>query len=241
MKTLYLHIGTHKTGTTSFQQFLSDRKDYLIANGVYPHIEDGSPATQAGNSLEFAHYFVRPSLNTVVRAASKAHVHGLSEFLRYVRAFRRRFLGRACPDYIVSAEALCFLRTWPERMKLRFLAQALGARIVPIIVFRNDHDWRASWEHQLQSVPFVRSILSDPGFTIIDDWYFDKAAILKFWSGVGEVRTIDYDKAMESGGDIIEPLLEVLGVPCPQGTSYRLNPRTAVAGTRDTMSKGGNR
>ena len=230
MKTLYLHVGTHKTGTTSFQQFLFDQRGYLARNGICPHIEAGAPSTQAGNSLAFAHYFVRSSLNTVVRAASKAHVHGLADFLRFVRAFRRQFKKCPAPGYLVSAETLCFLRTWPERMKLRFLARALNARIVPFIVFRNDRDWRASWQHQLETVPFVRSIMNDPKFTMIDDWYFDKDAILKFWSRVGEVRVVDYDEATKTDGDIVRALLECLGVPCPPEIAYRLNRRASPAG-----------
>lgn len=229
MKTLYLHVGTHKTGTTSFQQFLFDRREYLMQHGICSHIEDGSPSTQAGNSLEFAHYFVRRSLNTVVRAASGAHVHGVAEFVRYLRDFRRQFQSRACPGYLVSAETLCFLRTWSERLRLRALARALNARIVPIVVFRNEVDWRASWEHQLQTVPFVRSIMRYPRFTIIDDWYFDRDAIVMFWSRVGQVRVVDYDEAIKTDGDIVRALLECLGVPCPQETDFRLNQRAAPA------------
>jgi hypothetical protein len=107
MKTLYLHVSTHKTGTTSFRQFLYDHHSYLTQNGIFPHIEDESPSMQPGNSLEFAHYFMRSSLNTVVRADSKAHVHSSTEFVRYVRAFRRQFMSCPSPGYLVSAETLC--------------------------------------------------------------------------------------------------------------------------------------
>jgi hypothetical protein len=230
MKTLYLHVGTHKTGTTSFQQFLFDQREHLIQNGISPHIEDGSPSMQSGNSLEFAHYFVRSSLNTVVRATSKAHIHSSIEFDRYVHAFRTHFMNCPTAGYLVSAETLCFLRTRAERTKLHALGAALNAQIVPIIVFRNDREWRASWQHQLESVPFVRSIMSDPKFKIIDDWYFDKEAILKFWSRVGKVRVVDYDEAMGVDGDIVRALLNTLEIPCPPDASYRLNQRVSPAG-----------
>lgn len=227
MRTLYLHVGTHKTGSTSFQQFLFDNRSYLTQHGVCPHIEGRPSSIQAGNSYEFAHYFVRSSLQTVVRAGTKAHVHSPSEFVRYVLAFRRHVANCPCPGYLVSAETLCFLRTPLERMKLRALAFALNARIIPIIVFRNERDWRASWQHQLDTVPFVRSILSDPKFTVIDDWYFDRDEILRFWSRVGKVRVVDYDEAMKSDGDVIKSLLNTIDVPCPSDISYRLNQRTA--------------
>jgi hypothetical protein len=115
-------------------------------------------------------------------------------------------------------------------MKLGALAYALDAKIVPIVVFRNDADWRASWEHQLNAIPSLQTIMCDPSFKVIDDWYFDRTDILNFWSGVGEVRVVDYDEAMKRQGDIVGPLLEILGVSCPPDTGYRLNQRASPDG-----------
>ena len=50
MKTVYLHIGTHKTGTTSLQWYLTEASDRLLEQGVlYP--QTGRPAR-----LPFAHH-----------------------------------------------------------------------------------------------------------------------------------------------------------------------------------------
>jgi hypothetical protein len=72
--------------------------------------------------------------------------------------------------------------------------------------------------------------MNDPKFKIIDDWYFDKGAILKFWSRVGKVRIVDYDETMEADGDIVGTLLNTLEISCPPDASYRLNQRVSPAG-----------
>jgi hypothetical protein len=122
------------------------------------------------------------------------------------------------PARLVSAEGLSFLRTPAERAKLALLARAISARIVPIVVFRSDDDGRASFENQLKKDAAVRARMGDPRFTLLRDGYFDKAAILRFWSALGEVRRIGYDAAMTAQGDIIKPRLAVLRSPasrCP--------------------------
>lgn len=41
-KTLYIHAGTHKTGTTAIQKFLSANRDLLAKNGyLYPGTDQG--------------------------------------------------------------------------------------------------------------------------------------------------------------------------------------------------------
>ncbi len=41
MKTVYLHIGFHKTGTSALQEYLSEHRDYLFENGIlYPECFD---------------------------------------------------------------------------------------------------------------------------------------------------------------------------------------------------------
>lgn len=44
MATVYLHIGTMKTGTSALQRFLSDNREYLKQQGVlYPDLNQGMP------------------------------------------------------------------------------------------------------------------------------------------------------------------------------------------------------
>ena len=45
MATVYLHIGTMKTGTSALQRFLDDNREYLESQGyVYPRMKQGLPA-----------------------------------------------------------------------------------------------------------------------------------------------------------------------------------------------------
>lgn len=59
MKAVYLHIGTHRTGSTSLQRFLAEGQDALARQGIiYP--ETGRPDTNVSN--RYGHHVLHWSL-----------------------------------------------------------------------------------------------------------------------------------------------------------------------------------
>lgn len=59
MKTVYLHIGTHRTGSTSIQRFLANGEEALADRGViYP--KTGRPDTEWSN--RYGHHLLHWSL-----------------------------------------------------------------------------------------------------------------------------------------------------------------------------------
>lgn len=220
-RTLYLHIGTHKTGTTSFQKFMINERGLMEEHGVYACVDD----TSDGNNVKFAHHFIRRSLLTGARIRGDATVYSPIELIRYIASLKRLINTRNESSFVISCEALCFMRTLLERIKLHLLGTALNVRIVPIIVFRNTRDWRASWENQLSKDECTRRLVGRPDFTLLEDWYFNKGDISRFWSAIGTPIQIDYDEAMKKEGDIIKSILLSLGIHQNPGNSYRLNER----------------
>lgn len=224
-KTIYFHIGTYKTGTTSFQHFVRDHRHVLEEHGMLSHIEKGPDNTEEANSVIFAHHFLRPSLLSFARLLGLAKVYSIFEFAGYFSRLVGSIRSAPYPNYLISAESLCFFRTKSEQLKLLAFKHVLRAKVVVIVVFRNERDWRASWKDQCLKNPTIRMRAEAGDLTILDDWYFDRSAIISFWSKLGEVRIINYDDAVQKYGDIIVPLLKSMQLNFRPERDYRINQR----------------
>ncbi len=223
-QTVYLHVGTHKTGTTSFQTCLYNNRDALAQNGARLYVEaEGDPAS--ANCVKLAHSVLRRSLQTPSRRAAYVKKQGL--FQRAVQDARiKRFLAsQDSAKAIVSAEAFCFARTSDERNDIRRLFARGGLSIVPVICFRSDRGWRKSWfSHLDRWEAQFEGPAGDGTDNIRNEWYFDRDAVLAFWSGLGAPQVVDYDAAVAEHGTVIPDLFKAMDIPCDVELSpYFLN------------------
>ncbi|RME16422.1 MAG: hypothetical protein D6801_05555 [Alphaproteobacteria bacterium] len=232
-KTLYLHIGTHKTGTTSFQASLRANRGRLAKRGYLPV---GIPARKSGivlkrktyNVNRIAYAFLRPGIASIGRVASGLYpkperlARARAEYLEMLRGLRARNL-------IVSAEAFTFLRTPEEREELQRFLAALGREVKIVLVWREEAAWRASWENQLKKKPKVwkknRALPDEQRAN--GEWYFDRQAILDFWTGLGEITEVDYDAALASEGNVIPAIYRAMGID-PAGLKVEFVTNTRV-------------
>ena len=223
---IYLHIGTQKTGTSSFQQYLTDQREALGRHGlniITVRREEGTPSASAG---PIGDAFLRPSLRTGHRMLHGRGRRGhTTRLLTTTRDVRAQIVGSNSQRHLVSAEQFCFARTPREERALRLLARACDAQIVPVLCLRNAEDWRRSWQAQVARMPYAKD-LGEGTDNIVGDWYFDVDAIRAFWSRLGDVREVDYDAAVRAHGSVIPDLMSAVDGPyLTPHREYRLNRR----------------
>jgi hypothetical protein len=201
-RVLSLHVGTHKTGTTSFQEGLS-RKAAMLA-------QSGTRVWPEKNAWRLANVFLRPTLVTSPRVSGKAVPATLADLQALPDLVRQR-LGD-CGSMIISSEEFCMMR---DALEAHALLAALGSvfeRIVPIVVLRNVADWKASREDQLRKTGMwdlqkgLADMASNDGA-----WYYDREAIVAFWTAIGPVQVIDYDAACATEGSVMPALARAFG------------------------------
>lgn len=211
---LFIHAGTHKTGSSSIQLMLLHATRFLAENGTKVIHDHPGHRMERTNCSSIAHAFVRSELFTPSRiSGGQPASFGSGEVIDY-------FLGQVTEKeygtYIISAEAFCYLRTRTERKLLAKILKKLRYEIVPVIYFRNVPAWRKSWEGQLLKMPWTRRFweLQSEKFTLLDDWYFDKEAIADFWRSISpSLITIDYDDELAKNSSVIPSFLDSVGLP----------------------------
>ncbi|TRL36879.1 hypothetical protein [Rhizobium straminoryzae] len=120
-KTFFLHVGTHKTGTTSIQHFLYDHREDLDRQGIYIP-KAGRPPEYAGHHLlpwqMLRDKRIDPSLDPI------------SDLVAELRDVLH-------PVVVVSSEDLEFVATRPDQLR-EFCnrVRALGYRIEIILYLR---------------------------------------------------------------------------------------------------------
>jgi hypothetical protein len=209
---LFLHAGTHKTGTTSIQQLLFDRRADIAALGPRVILDHPSGGLDT-NCKCIANAFIRQELWTTQRIRD---TEGISRYgsVEVLDHFARQIKSSAA-QLILSAEGFCYARTRTERKHLvRFFAN-LDCDVTPIVFLRNDLDWRESWRAQNTGPRLDVFIQRHPErFTLFDDWYFDRDAIVAFWRSISPQATIlDYDEEVARRGSVIPSFLETVRLP----------------------------
>lgn len=208
LKQCIVHIGFHKTGSTSIQHFLQMYRDRLKAYGYWfysgqhinkNHVELHAAAMRSErestfklkSKLEFNEQYF---LNTKAR---------LSDFFKKV--------GRN--SAIFSAEGLSLLRYSDETERL---ASMLMNNVSIIAVLRNEKDYRRSHSSQLKSVGFSDITDRDShAYMEEDSWMFDYELRLKSYRetfGRENVHIVDYDIAIDRDSSIIPSLLSLLKI-----------------------------
>lgn len=217
-KRLFLHIGTHKTGTTSFQASLRSNSRKLVKQGFRP-IRQSMPGPDGKERIKYnvsqvPNSILRPGAATVARLLRRMRKENQAANDAKRAEILAEMNGFSEPNLIMSSEAFTFLRTPEEAAKMREFLAATGRNVTTLLVLRNEADWRASWHNQIRKKPQAwelnRTLPEDRRAD--GEWYFDRQAIIDFWSQFSEVRTIDYDAALAADKSILPALYREIGV-----------------------------
>ena len=116
-----VHIGLHKTGSSSIQNFFNENRDALLDNGVnYLSFEREDFARHANHSIPlFSLYSANPvnyreNIRQGIDTQEKARNHNY----RVREIFEWEMSANTSPVFVISAEDLIWL-PWPALMKFR--------------------------------------------------------------------------------------------------------------------------
>lgn len=237
-KTIYLHIGKHKTGSTSIQNYLNENKEFFCESGffVVESLLDEIVKKRRGtfpsrgvfpsNCANVAHIAIRNDLLTPRR------IRGLEKKRSYIRKIvdayyiNKKIRGFECELIILSAEAFSFIRTFGERLILRVMFR--GFFVIPIVFFRDSKSWLSSWGKQLANIKNSSKgyELSTEGIFDFSEnsWLVDDDAIVKVFGR--ETIVVSYENSLDKDGSVIPSFLESLGLNpknCPSWSEYWFN------------------
>ncbi len=214
-----LHIGTHKTGTTSFQATLAASAASLASHGVHV-FQSGLTVFQSGRtksagwSHELPLISLRSELNIPLRcmfpdsSLQSMQSQMLQDCISQMQSPARRV--------VASHEALSFIRT---RKEVERLIEALDGRVCKVVcVLREAESFLQSWKNQLaktgqatSSAHFESYMNTDP-----DSWIVDWEELIGAYAGVlgrEAVTVLDYERETQNHGTIIHALWSACGLP----------------------------
>jgi hypothetical protein len=228
-RTALVHIGTHKTGTTSFQAWARDNAAALLERrdvAVYRGYAKANP-------FEFALLSMRPNRSMWHKRARPEWC--LDEWQDDIRRQMREQVDQPAQHLLVSSEALCLLRHDDELERLRDLLAPRTVRVV--VCLREPASFLASHRHTIARRGETPSTYRDL-YTYVepDSWLVDYESLLGVYRrvfGDDQVVSFSYEEAMAQHGSTIPGVLEGLGVDpagLPAWETYRLNPAPAHHG-----------
>lgn len=201
-----VHIGLHKTGTTSIQRFLQEQRGSLKEFGY--NFYQGMHIAE--NHVELHAATMRPDRPSTYRLKS-----GLvfdETYLQLTLSHVRDFLNQAGSERVVfSAEGLSLLRYVDE---VEQLASLLPPNICIVAYLRCPVDYLRSHSNQLKKSGMLETVdKTSYAYMGADSWMLDYELRLKAFRtvfGHANVHVVDYDKACALDGSVIPSFLRLL-------------------------------
>jgi len=215
MKTI-IHIGQHKTGTTSIQYFLQDNRTTLVENGLYKH-----PSHFILNvyALEKDRYSSKKE--EIIANKGKQYLSELEiELKKDIKIIYKDALQNKCDKVIWSNEGLYLLNTVTEYKRLIGLFSEYSTEIEVVCCFRDVKSYRESYIKQ-QSKLNIRPSNNPDSYRYLepDSWLFDYKRKKDLLSEVVDIFTyFKYDPI-----DNVKKFMETIGHNTANTDSYRLN------------------
>jgi hypothetical protein len=208
---IYLHIGTHKTGSSTLQSFLQEKRRGLEQCGFDVY----SGLVLPENHIELYLVPLEPGRDSLALGSLK--LGSLEELrtkaLEHIRGFRQ---NRRNPNAIFTCEGLSLLRSPAELKRLRDLLEAGDEEIQVILVQRHPSDFLEAYRKQIFKVP-GRKPSSDPKSSLYverDSWLADFEQLRSvFEAEFGKVRVVDYDAEVSACGDVLPAVLKAMDLP----------------------------
>lgn len=224
---IYLHIGVHKTGSSSIQKCLGQNIDFLKEQG-----------------FDFFQGILRnPNNHTELHMATMRYErdsfgrYGYNDlicdgdFTERVRDNVQNFLKRStCRHQIFTNEGLSWIRYPDEIERLKRLFYGYEDQLEIIIYLRDREDFKRSYKNQIKHKlkrQFSQNV--DSVLYIEDDsWVFNHDDCLRLFKDAfskTNVTCLSYDEEMENTSNIIPSFLLELGIDGNRLTFPNIVPR----------------
>lgn len=220
----FIHIGQHKTGTTSIQHYLKENRTDLGQRGLY--IAD----SLAGESSP-SHFMLNMfALNEHRYSSMKekflaAHSVDFFSRLKYslpleIATHYKKAEDSGCTDIVWSNEGLYLLNSMEEYARLKGLFEKHSTEIVCICCFREVESYKNSYRQQLKKQGISHSDIEDSYRNMSDDsWLFNyrrKKRLLR--KAFGKIIIFQYEK-----NGMVEKFMECIDHPINTKNIPRLN------------------
>lgn len=206
---LLIHIGTHKTATTSIQGFLQSQRDRLARSGIY------IPTSGTLHELSGHH-------NIAWRLRNDERMDPAQKDC--VEALFREIAGIDYGTVVLSSEDFEYMAQYPEELR-RFDSdlRGLGFDTDYVVFFRNRDDYAVSlynasvrWGLTASFAEFRADIERNGFFRMRGDWYYnlDYPRFLAEWKGIlgKDLIAFSYDEAAQGEG-VVPTFMRCIGAP----------------------------
>jgi len=211
VKHIYLHIGTHKTGSTSIQTFLQKESKLLNEKGFdfYQGFHNKK------NHIELFLSTMREGRDSF--AKEKFDIENAENYFCKTKNFVHQCINQSKYDKIIfSTEGLSLLRFTDELTKLKELLKSEENKITIILYLRKESDFLDSYKKQIKKR--TRSFSDNPSsvYYVKDDtWLTDYSTLKKSYSDAFDEENlviIDYDKETITNNNVLPSFLLALGI-----------------------------
>ncbi|WP_444908840.1 hypothetical protein [Microbulbifer sp. TRSA005] len=212
MRKIYLHIGTHKTGTSSIQKFMSDNYSNLIKYGfLYPKVARVSHGSHHNLQFQITNDpRYKTKLGGWVELLKEINESNCENVVLSCEAFSTLQGGDLMPHYIYSfaqkyrfdIDVICYLRPQYELIESLWLQET------------------KSGQNILSIDDYVTKQLPKPRFN-----YFD---LLRSWSSYFHTTFFSYNRCINGDG-VLPCFLSTIGVPSIYLNTSQVNVNNRVS------------
>ena len=228
MKTLYLHIGTPKTGTSAIQRFLWDNTEYLAAHSFcYPRFSYVYPRSRTTNGLFLTSKIVDDQGNRLYEEEKQRYKEGMQIVAKCFEAY----------DNVILSDENIWINTYEDKTdfwtKLLQTAEAGNYKVKIIVYLRRQDAYLDSWWNQK---------IKHTGATDVYDlsrWdrrkgkyiatnYYEALEKISAVMGAENITVRRYDRDYFEGGSIVPDFMNFLGLEMSdmaESEKKEVNPR----------------
>ncbi len=174
----FIHIGQHKTGTTSIQNALVKNRGLLIQRGLYYPEEllgERLPSHYALNIYALHENRFSPKKVKMFKGQNREALKWFNkQLVNTVRNHYKQAESKLCKEVLWSNEGLYLLNSEAEYQKLFDLFQPYSDEIICVCCFRDPDSYRSSYINQLKKSGFDTTQNKESFcYTELDSWLFD--------------------------------------------------------------------